>query len=810
MTRGIAERWKPRAFRRRWSLTASLLAAALALATSTAHAEAVKCRRAIAKAASQLAQAEIGALAKCEQAVLRGTLPAETDCHADPKAAAALAKARGKLDASIARACGGANKTCNAADTGNDADDALGAIGWDIGTCPGFENVSCGNTIADCEGVATCVACITDAAVEQARALYFDGFEGGDGAPRKCQAAIGKEATKFFAASSKALQLCEDQILQGKIAGPCPTAATRLAIGKAEALKVDHICKACGGADRACGGADDLSPATIGFVTSCPSVTVPGGASCGGPIASLDDLVACVDCVTAYKAACLDAVAVPGTKPYPAECGVQPTPTPTTTQTPSPTPTPPAGPAAVGCERVLVKEASRYVQTNVKAVGGCERDKLAGKLPASTDCATDAKVQTVLAKAAARLNGHVAKSCGGANRTCSATDVGADADQKLSEIGWEVGGACPNFEHGACTGPVTDCADVGACVTCVASAAVEQAVALYYGVTPAALATDVGKCQLAIGKAATAFYTARAIALAKCAGTALAKGTQGPCPDAKATSAISKAETKLVKTICKACGGADGLCGGGDDVTPAEIGFAAQCPAVTVPGGGPCGGTVATLDDLVACVGCVSEFKSECTDRIAVPNIRGYAPECNLVNPPTPTPAGTPGPTPTPVCGNGVKEVGEDCDDGNTTNCDACPKDCRTSHAPVQCTATTVRHAQTIHLVPPPGALLSAGLFCIDYPSGVVALPGTGNVPTSGRVSGISAITSLNDFNNAVQLGFVATPGFTDVSPVISFDLCTGASAPPPTDFSCVVKSASDQGDSIEPPSLVECTPVEP
>jgi len=112
--------------------------------------------------------------------------------------------------------------------------------------------------------------------------------------------------------------------------------------------------------------------------------------------------------------------------------------------------------------------------------------------------------------------------------------------------------------------------------------------------------------------------------------------------------------------------------------------------------------------------------------------------------------------------------------------------------------------------VPPPGAVLSAGLFCIDYPAGVVALPGTGNVPTGGRVSGINAITSLNDFNNAVQFGFVANPGFTDVTPVLSFDLCTGAAAPPPTDFSCVVKNASNQGDSIEPPSLVECTPVTP
>ncbi len=276
-----------------------------------------------------------------------------------------------------------------------------------------------------------------------------------------------------------------------------------------------------------------------------------------------------------------------------------------------------------------------------------------------------------------------------------------------------------------------------------------------------------------------------------------------------ANAAIARAETKLVEAMCKTCGGADGLCGGGDDLVPSELGFPATCPDVGVPGGAACGRPVTTLDDLVACVACLTAFKSECTDRIAIPNLRGYAPECNPVGTPMPTPAGTPGPTATPACGNGVKEPGEDCDDGNTLNCDACPKDCQTSHAPVQCASTTVRHAQPIHLVPPSGRLLAGALVCIDYPAGAVALPGTGSVPTGGRVSGINAITSLNDFDNAVQLGFVATPGFSEATPTISFDLCTGAADPPATDFSCVVKQASDQNaDLIDPPTLVECTPV--
>jgi hypothetical protein len=153
-----------------------------------------------------------------------------------------------------------------------------------------------------------------------------------------------------------------------------------------------------------------------------------------------------------------------------------------------------------------------------------------------------------------------------------------------------------------------------------------------------------------------------------------------------------------------------------------------------------------------------------------------------------------------------VIDAGEDCDDGNTLNCDSCPKDCKTTTAPEACTSTTVRHAQHVHLAAPEGAVLSGGLFCIDYPSGVVALPGHGNV--GGRVTGMTG-TLLNDFNNAVQLSFVVSPGQPTWDPVISFDLCTGQTAPPPTAFVCATKSASSNGQPLDP-AIVECTPQTP
>lgn len=170
----------------------------------------------------------------------------------------------------------------------------------------------------------------------------------------------------------------------------------------------------------------------------------------------------------------------------------------------------------------------------------------------------------------------------------------------------------------------------------------------------------------------------------------------------------------------------------------------------------------------------------------------------------TPTPVATSTPS-GPVCGNGVIETGELCDDGNTINCDACPKNCQAITAPVACSATTVRHAQRVRLQAPAGAFLSGGQICLDYPSGVVALPGTGNV--TGRTSNLSGLVTLNDFDNAVQLTFVASANNAQVNPTISFDLCTGQTAPLPSAFQCVVKGASNQGTAIDP-ALVECTPV--
>jgi hypothetical protein len=315
-----------------------LFAGALVLAAlGTASADPVKCERTIAKASQKFVDEKAKALQKCEDEIAAGALTPDTDCHADSSTAKSIQRALMKLTTDIAKDCGGRDKTCGTSD-----DDALSGIGWGATTvCPNFENGSCTNAIANCQDIVSCLNCVGEAAVDQAITLYYgdlatDAF-GTNSPVNKCQRSIGKETTKFLRSKSKALAQCWDARLKGKHSNPCPDpgdgqAAT--SIRKAEQKKVENICKACGGADKICGTSDDLTPADIGFVSTCPDVTVPGApSSCARPVEDLADIVACVDCVTEFKVDCVDRLAVPGLASYPPECNAGASTTTTTSST---------------------------------------------------------------------------------------------------------------------------------------------------------------------------------------------------------------------------------------------------------------------------------------------------------------------------------------------------------------------------------------------------------------------------------------------------------------------------------------------
>jgi len=313
--------------------------------------------------------------------------------------------------------------------------------------------------------------------------------------------------------------------------------------------------------------------------------------------------------------------------------------TPLETATPSPTPTP--GKEAQKCKRAIVKAAAAFVQTKAKLLRKCEENKL--KLKFMDDCPDD-KTEEKIEKTADKLDQSIVKACAGKDGDCGT------GDDSLVDSGWDIGN-CPNFEgsaNPACSTAIDDCSDIGPCLGCIGEAAVDQGIALYYDRGTAGIADPTGtkeekainKCQKTIGKEAVNFLVAKSKALQKCWDGVVKGKIQAPCPDSKAQAAIAKAEAKKFDKICKSCGGggdkkpADSQC---DSITAfdiqAQIGFRATCPAVQVPGPGgqDCGaiGTVTSLELLVDCVDCVTEFKVDCADRAAVPALAAYPTECN-------------------------------------------------------------------------------------------------------------------------------------------------------------------------------------
>ena len=291
------------------SYVARVVVAAAVLVTSVSTASAAasattKCAQTISSATAKLTKAKSGALAKCAAAKIAAKLTAATDCREEEKTAAAITKAVTKHAAAIAKACGGKDKACG----GDTADEvAPSAVGFGA-SCPNIDGGSCNNTIADCGGIATCLACIggraVDAVTDTAVAELALGTD--DKALQGCQAAIAKATNAFAVARAKALRKCWSLRLAGKHANACPDPGdgkVAAAIAKARTKLHDAICKACAGDDHACGTADDLSPSAIGFATTCPAFTVPnGGGDCGaiGPVGSLDQLDRCVACFGAH------------------------------------------------------------------------------------------------------------------------------------------------------------------------------------------------------------------------------------------------------------------------------------------------------------------------------------------------------------------------------------------------------------------------------------------------------------------------------------------------------------------------------
>jgi len=277
------------------------------------------------------------------------------------------------------------------------------------------------------------------------------------------------------------------------------------------------------------------------------------------------------------------------------------------------------------CEASIAQDSARYVRSAVRTVQQCETRGLAESLPVLSDCVIDPSLAPS-SLAAMRPRAHVAGECCGADHACGTGD-----DDALAAIGW-TSPACPNLANGVCDNPIASADDITACFTCTGATALDLVTELVYGhAASTAPRSPAGRCQAAIVGASAEFFAAKSKALAKCWANR-AKGLhQNPCPDpgdGQAARRIATADAALRSSICRACGGDDGQCGGGDDLAPADIGSVSHCPAVTVPGGAACAAPIGTLTDLLECVACLVEFAADCRDLIGVPAFAGYPAEC--------------------------------------------------------------------------------------------------------------------------------------------------------------------------------------
>jgi len=208
---------------------------------SAASATTVKCQQTVAKAAGAYAQARAKFLAGCEQAKIKGKLPASTMCTTEPKTLGNLTKAADKLNKDIATACGGKDKICGVDTDGTE--DSPSSISFPS-TCQNLENGTCNGAINHCGDVAQCL---------KMRGRRGDGPDQhalqrrprpgttGDKVLNKCQSTISAEASKFLQAKSKILQKCWDSRLSGKHNDSCPDQNAALKTPAAKAF--DDIAK---------------------------------------------------------------------------------------------------------------------------------------------------------------------------------------------------------------------------------------------------------------------------------------------------------------------------------------------------------------------------------------------------------------------------------------------------------------------------------------------------------------------------------------------------------------------------------------
>jgi cysteine-rich repeat protein len=139
-------------------------------------------------------------------------------------------------------------------------------------------------------------------------------------------------------------------------------------------------------------------------------------------------------------------------------------------------------------------------------------------------------------------------------------------------------------------------------------------------------------------------------------------------------------------------------------------------------------------------------------------------------------------------CGNGLITAGETCDDFNEVDFDTCPADCTIA----ACTPTANPQPATLTVN---RSDVASVIVELDYPEGIVSLPGTGFSPDVVQLT-LGTMDAL-DFDHAARFVFADVMAFgQNELATLNFVDCSGANPPGPAvgDFTCFVRDAALAG----------------
>lgn len=398
------------------------------------------------------------------------------------------------------------------------------------------------------------------------------------------------------------------------------------------------------------------------------------------------------------------------------------------------------------CQRGIAKESQKFLAKKSQILSKCEQDIAKGKLPVSTDC--QVANAAAIGSASDKMEEKVVKSCEGETPTT---------------LGYPA--TCPDLENQGCDAiSLATPAGMGDCLACLDGFATDQLYGVIGGgfLDPAGDA-EIAFCQRTIAAEGQKFFKTKTKELQKCWDARLKGKHTDVCPNpsadpksasGKAAAKIAKAEAKLREKVCTACGGEDEACGGltggqPNDVTPAEFGFPASCPSVTVPGGQECGLAIDGTQDALDCMVCLSDFKADCATAAGVAQLVSYPAVCD--------------PVIQPACSSATISV-----DVNFT---------------------------------PPVQDVAGVTVNVNYPGQKLQL---GTVTQTNPQAGIFQFTDLDTppadgFNNKLNAGLVAVPG--DIPPGDfldgEFDCRDGAPGPDISEFACTADASTLEGESI-------------